>query len=62
MFTLLDWETFVTPQSGDQGADLIIEKYGLKFVVQCKFYSNPVGNKAVQEVIAAKGFYDAWEL
>ena len=60
MFTLLDWETFVTPQSGDQGADLIIEKYGLKFVVQCKFYSNPVGNKAVQEVIAAKGFYDAW--
>ncbi len=59
MFALLDWETFVTPKSGDQGADLIIEKYGLKFVVQCKFYSNPVGNKAVQEVIAAKGFYDA---
>ena len=60
MFALLDWETLVTPKSGDQGADLIIEKYGLKFVVQCKFYSNPVGNKAVQEVIAAKGFYDAW--
>ena len=60
MFALLDWETLVTPKSGDQGADLIIEKYGLKFVVQCKFYNNPVGNKAVQEVIAAKGFYDAW--
>ncbi|EFK79768.1 restriction endonuclease [Ligilactobacillus salivarius] len=48
-----------TPTTGDQGADLIITKKGIKTVVQAKCYSNPVGNKAVQEVIAAKTFYDA---
>ena len=29
----------------------------LKFCIQCKRYSNPVSNKAVQEVYAGKGFY-----
>jgi HJR/Mrr/RecB family endonuclease len=28
-------------------------------VLQCKLYSNPVGNKAVQEAHAARGFYEA---
>jgi restriction system protein len=27
--------------------------------VQCKYYSSPVGNKAVQEVYSAKDVYDA---
>lgn len=60
MFEILGWDTLITPKSGDQGADIIIEKYNMKFVVQCKLYSQPVGNKAVQEVIAAKGFYEAF--
>ncbi len=29
----------------------------MKYVVQVKFYSSPVGNKVVQEVVAAKGYY-----
>ena len=38
---------------GDQGADLILKTPGIIYVVQAKFYGKPVGNKAVQEVVAA---------
>lgn len=47
-----------TKLSNDQGADLIIEIDGIRSVVQAKFYSTPVGNKAVQEVVAAKAYYE----
>ena len=47
-----------TQLSNDQGADLIIEKNGERIVVQAKHYSTPVGNKAVQEVVASKAFYN----
>ena len=40
-------------------ADVIAEHSGKRIVVQCKFYSKPVGNKAVQEVVAAKQFVGA---
>lgn len=53
------WEARVTQGSGDQGVDVIAEKNGIKIAVQCKKYSSPVGNKAVQEVTAGKGFYGA---
>ena len=49
----------VTKKSGDQGADVILEKDGKKYVVQAKFYSSSVGNHAVQEVVAAKEYYNA---
>jgi restriction system protein len=53
------WSTQMTRGSGDQGAD-IVAKYGDKcIVIQCKFYAKPVGNKAVQEVVAAKQFVGA---
>ena len=47
----------VTKASGDQGADIIAEKDGKSFAIQCKLYSSPVGNKAVQEAYAAATFY-----
>jgi restriction system protein len=47
------WEARVTPASGDQGVDIIADKRGLRVVVQCKKYSKPVGNRAVQEIVAA---------
>lgn len=47
----------VTSKSGDQGADVIIEKDNIKYAIQVKYYTNPVGNKAIQEVVAAKSFY-----
>jgi HJR/Mrr/RecB family endonuclease len=53
------WTTSCTPNSGDQGADVVGEKNGERFVFQCKLYGRPVGNKAVQEAYAAKAFYGA---
>lgn len=46
-----------TPKGKDQGADLFIESYGRRIVIQAKNYATNIGNKAVQEVIAAKDFY-----
>jgi hypothetical protein len=48
------WDTRVTPLSRDQGADVVAEKNNLRVVLQCKLYSRPVGNKSVQEVVAAR--------
>jgi HJR/Mrr/RecB family endonuclease len=50
-----------TPASGDQGADVLAEKGGRRLVVQAKRYRGSVGNRAVQEVIAALAYYGADE-
>ena len=47
------------PLTGDQGADLLLSKSVQKVVVQAKKYSNKVTNKAIQEVFAAKAYYNA---
>ena len=43
--------------SGDQGVDVIAERDGIKIGIQAKCYSEPVGNAAVQEVIAGISYY-----
>ena len=48
----------VTPSSHDFGADVIAEKDDVKFAIQCKRYSSPVGVSAVQEVMASKSLHD----
>jgi HJR/Mrr/RecB family endonuclease len=48
----LGWSTTVTKASGDQGVDIIARRAGVVVAIQCKFYTNSVGNKAVQEVVA----------
>lgn len=53
------WVTRLTSASGDQGVDVVAEKGGIKLVVQCKLYSKPVGNAAVQEAIAGRSFEQA---
>jgi len=58
VFTNCGWNAQVTKASGDQGVDVIAELNGVRVAVQCKLYSSPVGNKAVQEVFAAKIHYD----
>lgn len=50
-----------TPSTDDQGADLIAKKFGQKTVVQAKRYRGSVGNKAIQEVISAREYYNADE-
>jgi restriction system protein len=48
------WTARTTKATGDQGVDVIAEKDDLKLVLQCKKYSTPVGNKAVQEIYAGQ--------
>lgn len=47
----------VTPGSGDQGVDILAEKDGVKYAIQCKRYSSDLGNTPVQEVHLGKVFY-----
>lgn len=51
----------VTPQSRDQGADLIVHVRDRRILIQAKQYAHPVGNSAVQEVHASITFYGATE-
>lgn len=48
----------VTPGSGDQGIDVLAEKDGVKYAIQCKCYSKDLGNTPVQEAEAGRVFYD----
>jgi hypothetical protein len=50
-----------TPATGDQGADLLATKANRTIAMQAKRYRGAVGNKAVQEVVAAVRFYGADE-
>lgn len=49
----------VTAGSGDHGVDILAEKAGVSYAIQCKHYRYKVGNKAVQEVYTGKDLYQA---
>ena len=51
-------EVEVTRGSGDYGIDILAEKDGITYAIQCKCYSAPVGVKAVQEAYAGRDYYD----
>jgi restriction system protein len=53
------WQARVIGASGDQGVDVVAEKNGRRIVLQCKKYSSPVGNKAVQEAFAGMHYHSA---
>lgn len=53
----IGFDVHTTKASGDQGADVLAQKNGISFAIQCKMYSKPVGNKAVQEANAGRDFY-----
>lgn len=53
------WQAAATPPGADQGADVIAERAGRRLVLQCKWVSRPVGNRAVQEVAAARALLRA---
>lgn len=48
----------ITPGSGDQGIDILAEKDGALYGIQCKCYSGDVGNKAVQEAFSGAKYYN----
>lgn len=47
----------ITSGSGDQGADILAERDGVRYAVQCKRHSSDLGNTPVQEVHTGKDFY-----
>lgn len=47
----------VTPGSNDQGVDVLAQKGGVKYAIQCKCYSSDLGNTPVQEVNTGKVVY-----
>lgn len=48
-----------TKRSHDYGADLVVRHNFRKYCVQCKWSKNPIGVKAVQEVIGSLVIYRA---
>ncbi len=51
-------EVEVTKGSGDYGVDILAEKDGVTYAIQCKAYTTPVGVKAIQEAYAGRDYYD----
>lgn len=47
----------VTPESNDQGVDILAQKNGIKYAIQCKCYSSDLGNTPIQEVYTGKEIY-----
>ena len=53
------WKTRLTRATGDQGVDIVGTRNSVSVAFQCKKYSSPVGNAAVQEVLAGQVFEGA---
>lgn len=51
-------DVIVTKGSGDFGIDILAERDGISYGIQCKNYSAPIGVRAVQEVYAGRDYYD----
>lgn len=52
-------EVSVTQKSRDFGADVTASYGDARYVLQCKYYTHPVGIEAVQQVYASKSVYSA---
>ena len=59
LFQKMGYQVIHTTLSNDQGADLIVEKFGVKTVVQAKNWQNNVTNSGIQEIVAAIKHYNA---
>lgn len=57
-FERVGYEVYPTPYRGDFGADFVLTWNGTRIAVQAKRASRQVGLRAVQEVVAAKAYYD----
>lgn len=51
-------EVEVTKGSGDYGVDILAQREGITYAVQCKRYDVPVGVHAIQEAYAGRDYYD----
>ncbi len=46
-----------TPASGDQGVDIVAERSGIRYAIQCKRLQEAVGHQSVQQAAAGKETY-----
>ena len=53
------WDARVTAAGADQGTDVLARRGRRSLVLQCKLYGRPVGNRAVQQVAAARAHHRA---
>ena len=51
------WKVKETPNTGDQGVDLIASIDNLRICIQCKNHKKVIGNKAVQEISAGRLYW-----
>lgn len=51
-------EVEVTKGSRDYGVDILAQKDGVSYAIQCKCYNTPIGIKAIQEAYAGRDYYD----
>ena len=51
------WDVKETPNTGDQGVDLIASIDNLRICIQCKNHKKVIGNKAVQEISAGRSYW-----
>lgn len=59
LFKKLGYKTKVTPESNDQGIDVLATKRETTIAIQAKCYSGAVGNHAIMEAVAGKAYYSA---
>jgi SNF2 family DNA or RNA helicase/HJR/Mrr/RecB family endonuclease len=52
------FEIYLTPYSNDKGVDVVVMKNGANYLIQAKQTKSLVGNEAVQEICAAKKYYE----
>ena len=57
LFQALGYHAENTKISGDQGVDVLVSKNGKRYGIQAKYYSQPVGNFAVQEILAGREYF-----
>lgn len=58
LFKKLGYRVERTRYIGDYGADLVTVKNGIKTIIQAKRHKGKVGINAIQEAVAAKGYYE----
>jgi restriction system protein len=58
-FQRLGYKADTTSVTNDYGADLILKRDKERIVIQANRYKEKVGIKAIQEIIGAKGYYNA---
>jgi len=57
LFTRLGYRVEQKKRGSEQGLDFLLERQGERIACQVKRYNKPVGNKAVQQALAARDYY-----